>query len=95
LSSPNKLFEAMAAGVPVVASNLQVMSEIVRATGCGRVVDPNDRQAIAAACAEILDASPDAAAAWRRRALEAAHERYNWERESAELIALYDRIAAR
>ncbi|HET9757651.1 MAG TPA: glycosyltransferase [Candidatus Limnocylindrales bacterium] len=95
LSSPNKLFEAMAVGVPVVASDLPVMAAIVRATRCGLVVDPTDAQAIAAACAEILDASPDAASAWRRRALAAAHDCYNWERESAGLLTLYERLADR
>ena len=36
LTTPNKLFEAMAAGVPVVASDLPGMATIVRETGCGR-----------------------------------------------------------
>ena len=35
LTTPNKLFEAMAAGVPVVASDLPGMAPIVRETGCG------------------------------------------------------------
>ena len=95
LSSPNKLFEAMAAGVPVVVSDLPVMAAIVRATGCGLVVDAKDPGAIAAACARIIDAPPEESAAWRQRALDSAHERYNWERESLELLALYDRLAAR
>ncbi len=95
LSSPNKLFEAMAAGVPVVVSDLPVMAAIVRATGCGLVVDARDPGAIAAACARILDAPPEELAAWRQRALDAAHQRYNWERESLELLTLYDRLAAR
>src|SRR5438128_690851 len=35
LTTPNKLFEAMAAGVPVVASDLPGMATIVTETGCG------------------------------------------------------------
>ena len=47
LTTPNKLFEAMAAGVPVVASDLPGMAPIVRETRCGLVVDPTDAAAIA------------------------------------------------
>ena len=56
---PNKLFEAMAAGVPVVASDLPGMAPIVREIGAGLLVDPTDPAAIAAACRRILDAPPD------------------------------------
>jgi len=49
LTTPNKLFEAMAAGVPVVASDLPGMATIVRETGCGLLVDPTSPAAIAGA----------------------------------------------
>ena len=48
----------MAAGVPVVASDLPGMAGIVRATGCGVLCDPSSPAAIAAAIASILDAPP-------------------------------------
>ena len=95
LTTPNKLFEAMAAGVPVVASDLPGMAPIVKETGAGVVVDPTDPGAIAAACREILDASPEERAAWRRRALEAAHRTYNWERQVEILFAEYGRLTGR
>jgi len=95
LTTPNKLFEAMAAGVPVVASDLPGMAPIVKETGAGLVVDPTDPAAIAAACREILDASPEERAAWRRRALEAAHRTYNWERQVEILFAEYGRLTGR
>ena len=47
LTTPNKLFEAMAAGVPVVASDLPGMATIVRDTGCGLLCDPADPASIA------------------------------------------------
>lgn len=95
LTTPNKLFEAMAAGVPVVASDLPGMAPIVRETGAGLVVDPTDPDAIAAACREILDASPDERAAWRQRALDAAHGTYNWERQVDVLFGEYGRLTGR
>lgn len=95
LTTPNKLFEAMAAGVPVVASDLPGMAPIVRQTGAGLVVDPTDAGAIAAACRQILDASPDERAAWRQRALDAAHTTYNWERQVDILFAEYSRLTGR
>jgi len=60
LTTPNKLFEAIAADVPVVASDLPGMATIVRETGCGRLVDPRDPAAIAAAVRAVLDAGADA-----------------------------------
>ena len=95
LTTPNKLFEAMAAGVPVVASDLPGMAPIVLETGAGLVVDPTDPAAIAAACRQILDASPEERSAWRRRALDAAHGAYNWERQVEILFAEYSRLTGR
>jgi glycosyltransferase involved in cell wall biosynthesis len=92
LTTPNKLFEAMAAGVPVVASDLPGMAPTVLETGAGLVVDPTDPSAIAAGCRQILDASPDERAAWRHRALDAAHGTYNWERQVEILFAEYSRL---
>ena len=95
LTTPNKLFEAMAAGVPVVASDLPGMAPIVRETGCGLVVDPTDPAAIAAACRAILDAPPEQADAWRERALAGAHGTYNWEGQADRLFAEYSRLTGR
>ncbi len=95
LTTPNKLFEAMAAGVPVVASDLPGMAGIVRETGCGLLVDPTDPAAIAEAVCRILDAPPDERRAWRDRALAAAHETYNWERQVETLADEYAALTGR
>jgi glycosyltransferase involved in cell wall biosynthesis len=89
LTTPNKLFEAMAAGVPSVASDLPGMRAIVDDTRCGVLVDPTDPVAIAGAIRRITDL-PDADwQAWRERCLGAAHDRYNWETQVAGLLAEY------
>ena len=95
LTTPNKLFEALAAGVPVVASDLPGMAPIVRETGCGVLVDPTDPMAIAAALREVLATPPDEMAAWRVRCSAAARETYNWERQMEGLVAEYSRLTGR
>jgi glycosyltransferase involved in cell wall biosynthesis len=94
LTTPNKLFEAMAAGVPVVASDLPGMAEIVRESGAGVLVDPTSPAAIATALREVL-ASEDERAAMGARALAAAHQTYNWEHELEVLLAEYGRLTGR
>lgn len=92
LSTPNKLFECLAAGVPVVASDFPGIREIVMAdpsAPLGVLVDPQDPSAVAAGIRSILDRDPAARAALRERCRSAARERWNWERESAGLLDLY------
>ena len=99
LTTPNKLFEAMAAGVPVVASDLPGMAPIVRGdragAGVGRLVDPTDPGAIAAALRAILDAPPEDRRALRATALRMAHETYSWEAQAERLFAEYGRLTGR
>jgi len=90
-AQPNKLFEYMAAGLPVIASDFPLWREIVEGAGCGLLVDPRDPRAIAGAMQWILD-NPDEAAAMGRRGRAAVEARYNWEAESEKLIALYRRL---
>lgn len=95
LTTPNKLFEAMAAGVPVVASDLPGMAGIVRETGCGLLVDPTDPAAIADALRRILDAPEPERRAYRERARAAAHDAYAWERQVEVLLDEYTRLTGR
>lgn len=95
LTTPNKLFEAMAAGVPLVASDLPGMSAIVRETRCGLLCDPTDPKSIAAALRELLDAPDAVRRAFGQRGLLAAHETYNWEAQAAVLLEEYGRLTGR
>jgi len=92
LTTPNKLFEAIAVGAPVVASDLPGMAPIVREIDAGVLVDPTDAQAIAEACRTILAASREVNTERRARILRAAAETYNWERQADELFAEYARL---
>ena len=91
LSSPNKVFEAIAAGVPVVASDLPGIRPVVLGDPdqpLGALADPDDIPAFAAALRRILELPAEEAAALRARCLAAAGDRWNWETESAALLAL-------
>ena len=88
-ATPQKLFESLAVGTPVVASDLPDMAEIVRAAGAGALVDPDSPASIAAGIRSILDLAPAERAALRGRVMAAAHERYTWEVQAATLLALY------
>lgn len=87
-AQPNKLFEYMAAELPVIASDFPLWRRIVEGAGCGLLVDPLDPNAIAQAMSWILD-HPEEAAAMGERGRKAVIESYNWEREAEKLVALY------
>jgi glycosyltransferase involved in cell wall biosynthesis len=95
LTTPNKLFEAMAAGVPVVASDLPGMAAIVRDTGCGVLCDPTSPASVAAAVRSILEAPADERDAYRQRALAAVRAVYNWDVQMATLLSEYERLTGR
>ncbi len=87
-STPNKLWEAIAAGVPVVASDLPGMAPIVRQAECGQLVDPTDPAAIARGIRAILELPAADREALRARC-RAAGEVYSWERQTEVLFDLY------
>ncbi|MCV9937002.1 glycosyltransferase [Boseaceae bacterium BT-24-1] len=59
--APLKLFEAMACGIPVIASDLPFQAEIVRQAGAGLVI-PSASPAAIAAAVQTLGEAPDKAA---------------------------------
>jgi len=98
LSTPNKLFESLAAGVPVVVSDFPEMRRIVLADPdgpLGATCDPADPSSVARAILSILALPPDELGELRRHCLRAAHARYNWETEVSRLVALYGDLLAR
>jgi glycosyltransferase involved in cell wall biosynthesis len=88
LTLPIKLFEYMAAGVPVISSDFPVWREIVENAGCGLLVDPLDLDAIVAAMRWMIE-HPDEAEDMGRRGRRAVEQRYNWDQEAATLIRFY------
>lgn len=95
LCTPNKLWESLAAGVPVVVSDFPVMRKIVASDpsgSLGAVCDPVDPASIAQAIRSIIERPAEEQRALRQRCLDAAHNRWNWETESARLTDLYESL---
>jgi glycosyltransferase involved in cell wall biosynthesis len=86
LALPNKVFEYVVAGVPVLASDLPELRRLVRRLEIGEVVPPADPSAVAHRLAAMLAAPPGPAA---RQALRAAAHELRWERERLRLEAVY------
>jgi len=80
LSTPNKFWESLTAGTPVVVGrDLDVMRAIVEAERLGAVADPADPDDLARALSAVLDAPPAERDAMRARCLAIARDRYSWE----------------
>jgi phosphatidyl-myo-inositol alpha-mannosyltransferase len=86
------LVEAMAAGAPVVASDLDAFGRVLDGGRVGVTFPTGDTVALAAALLQLLDDAPRraalsaAAAAWVRR--------YDWATVGDELLAVYETVAA-
>ncbi len=85
---PVKLFEYMAAGLPVVASRFPLMTEIIEETGAGRLVD-STRPEEAARCITEWYLQPAAAQAAGENGRQAILRKYNWETLADRLADLY------
>ena len=97
LCTPNKLFESLAAGVPLVVSDFPAMGGIPMDDPdgpLGAVCQPDDPVSIAGAIRSVISLDPTARADLRRRCLAAAHARWNWETESVKLLELYRSLDA-
>jgi glycosyltransferase involved in cell wall biosynthesis len=92
LNTPTKLYDAMGAGVPVVASDLPGIAPIVSETGCGVLCDPADPADIARAIRSLVDAPDEERARIRERCLAAARERYAFGLQVSALLDVYRRI---
>ncbi len=85
---PNAVIEAMAAGLPVVASRVGGIPELIDDRRTGRLVPPGDAAALAAAIVELMN-EPTHAAALGRAGQRRAQERYAFPRMVGRVEDLY------
>jgi glycosyltransferase involved in cell wall biosynthesis len=90
-TSPLKAFEAMAAGRPLVVSDLPSSREFLRPRENALLVPPGDARALAAAIRELLE---DGALAERlARQAYADAERFSWDARARTLLSLFEAVA--
>jgi glycosyltransferase involved in cell wall biosynthesis len=85
-SLPNKVFDYIQAGIPVLASNLVEVANVVKSYQVGDIVESHDPLAIAKKMTEMLDDSRKAE--WKEN-LKIAAEELCWEKESLKLKEIY------
>ncbi len=88
---PVKMFEYMAAGIPVIASNILLWQEIIEDANCGICVDPMNPNEIANAI-EYIMTHQDEAQKMGENGKKAVTEKYNWGIEEAKLMRVYEEI---
>lgn len=93
LATPNKLFQYMMAGIPLLASDLPGMRPIVTNVGCGVLVEQLSPAVLATDLTRLIDA-PEVRDSMGVAGREAAETRYNWDTEKLKLLELYERLAA-
>ncbi|MCA0986864.1 glycosyltransferase family 4 protein [Guptibacillus algicola] len=90
-AQPNKMFEYMSAGIPVIGSNFKLWEDIIKGNDCGLCVDPLNPDEIAKAI-EWITNNPQKAQEMGKNGREAIEQKYNWEKESETLIDIYQNI---
>ena len=90
-AQPNKMFEYMSAGIPVIASDFPLWREIVAGNDCGLLVDPLNPAQIAEAI-DYLVTHPDDAERMGRNGRRAVLEQFNWPTEEKKLLGFYERV---
>ncbi len=94
-AAPNKLFEYMMVGLPVVVSDLPEMARVVNEERVGTLIsDPTDPASIAEAVTRLLQGA-ESLDEMGRRARGAALERYNWDVERLRLLDVYRGLVLR
>lgn len=88
---PQKVFEYMACAIPSVVTDLPPIRPFIEASQAGILVPPSDPEKIAEAIIFLLQ-HPEEARRMGKNGRQAVMEKYNWEKESAKLLALYEEL---
>ena len=90
-SQPNKMFEYMSAGLPVIGSNFRLWRDILEANQCGICVDPSSPEEIAKAV-DYLVTHPEEAEQMGLNGQRAVEQIYNWPVEEKKLLDFYQSL---
>lgn len=88
---PVKMFEYMAAGVPVLASDFELYKQIIDEAQCGMTVNPLDSDKIAQILTQMLN-NEQMLEQMSINGQKAAKVKFNWNNEEKKLLELYEKI---
>jgi glycosyltransferase involved in cell wall biosynthesis len=88
---PVKMFEYMAAGLPVISSDIKLWKDIVEGNSCGICVNPLEPKEIAQAI-EYIISHPEVAEQMGQNGKRAVLEKYNWQVEEKKLFEVYAKV---
>jgi len=92
-AQPNKMFEYMSAGIPVIGSHFHLWKEIIEKNNCGICVNPQNPKAIADAINYLIK-NPKIAQKMGENGRQAVFQKYNWQNEEQKLFQFYEKILA-
>lgn len=87
-----KLFEFMAAKLPVICSDYKLWKAIINENKCGICVDPNNVEEIVSAIKYLLE-NPEVARIMGENGRKAVIEKYNWTTQEKTLLELYNKLS--
>ncbi|MBS9442722.1 glycosyltransferase family 4 protein [Photorhabdus heterorhabditis] len=90
-AQPNKMFEYMSAGIPVIASNFTLWKDIIIGNNCGICIDPLNPKELAHTI-DYLSNNHDIAEEMGNNGCLAVNNKYNWNIEQSKLIKFYQQI---
>lgn len=91
-SQPIKLFEYMAAGLPVIASNFPYWQNLLRDYNCAKFVNPHNKNEIIKCIKELLN-NDTLSEEMGLRGRNAVKTHFSWSNEEVKLIKFYELIS--
>jgi glycosyltransferase involved in cell wall biosynthesis len=92
-AQPNKIFEYMSAGLPVLASDFPLWRSLLVDSGAGCCANPLDAADIAR-CIDALLNDPVGARVMGQRGRDAVRDKFQWAHEERKLVSLYREVLA-
>lgn len=90
-SIPVKMFEYMAAGIAVIASDFKYWRELIEDVDCALFVDPKKPLEISKAIETLIN-DREMSLRMGERGKDAVHKHFNWQNEETNLINFYEKL---